>query len=576
MNTPSTLRIAVGIATAGRREQLQLTLAQLARQTLHPCRVVVCPASPADLDPADLPLCEAPTQVVQGGRGLTRQRNAILRACDDVDLLFFMDDDYYPARDYLERVHALFVEQPRMVIATNHPDRDGASGPGVSHEEALAILSQVENAAPQPRRVRRTTGGYGCNMTLRMAAVRDHDVRFDEGLPLYGWLEDIDFSRRLAAHGTVLHSSDLHGVHLATKSGRTSGLRFGYSQVANPLHMMAKGNSLPVWYGLWHVAKNMAMNRRRLHRPEPWVDRAGRWQGNWLAWRDWWQGRLHPDRILALGATPVPTPRPPVYVISLARSTYRRQWMTGQLDRLGLPFEIVDAVDGEHLDAASARVADRRLLPAEQGCLLSHAALWQRMVDQRTPWAVILEDDVHLAPSITDFLAQLQLSDHEPVLCKLETMLATVTLERGALQSSDSARIHRLLGNHGGTGAYVLNLHAATLLVAQVDDMRLPVDTELFDPQRRHTRGLQVFQACPALAVQDMLLPRRLRDPALASIIGSERADHAAGLWRSDLSGWGQVKKRLRPVYLALHNLWLRHRGVCRRRVRWAGQGVDW
>jgi GT2 family glycosyltransferase len=291
-------RIAVGIATAGRPAQLALTLARLARQRRRPHRLIVCPAAADDIDLGALPPLDV--HVVRGPRGLTAQRNRILDACGEADLLVFLDDDYYPADDYLAHVEHLFEAEPEVVVATSRPLLDGASGPGVDEATAAAL---VDALVPQPvgrLDLRPTYGGYGCNMALRLAPVRAGGLRFDESLPLYGWLEDIDFSRRLAPHGRIVSCAQLRGVHLGSKRGRVAGVRLGYSQVANPLYMMAKGSLSPA-YGLRQMAANVAKNAWRAARPEPWVDRRGRLRGNLIALADLLRGRIAPGRIHQLG-----------------------------------------------------------------------------------------------------------------------------------------------------------------------------------------------------------------------------------------------------------------------------------
>jgi GT2 family glycosyltransferase len=289
------LRVAIGIATSGRRVQMPLTLAQLARQGTKPQRLIVCPADADDYDPATAPPIGCPIDVLPGPRGLTLQRNRILESCADIDVLVFLDDDFYPAPDYVRQVVALFSAQPDIVIATNHPVCDGATGPGISHELAIEILAQSQRAQ-RPLSIKSTYGGYGCNMALRVAPALAHGVRFDVNLPLYGWLEDIDFSRRMADHGRIVNCSSLLGVHMGVKHGRTSGLRVGYSQVANPLYLLRKG-SLSATYSLRHLSRNVAKNLLRVAHPEPWVDRRGRLRGNLIAFGDLLLGRLDPRRI---------------------------------------------------------------------------------------------------------------------------------------------------------------------------------------------------------------------------------------------------------------------------------------
>ena len=124
-------------------------------------------------------------------------------------------------------------------------------------------------------------------------------LRFDENLPLYSWLEDVDFCRALTPHGVIVRCTALRGVHLGTKRGRTSGLRFGYSQIANPIYLARKG-TLAWWRAARQIARNVVANVARAPRPEPWVDRRGRLRGNVLAATDLIARRLDPSRIITL------------------------------------------------------------------------------------------------------------------------------------------------------------------------------------------------------------------------------------------------------------------------------------
>ena len=104
-------------------------------------------------------------------------------------------------------------------------------------------------------------------------------------LPLYGWLEDVDFSRQLAPFGKIIRNEGMIGVHLGSKGGRGSGVRTGYSQIANPLYLWRKG-TLRLDRALIQMCRNILANYAKLMRPEPWVDRRGRALGNALGFRD--------------------------------------------------------------------------------------------------------------------------------------------------------------------------------------------------------------------------------------------------------------------------------------------------
>lgn len=287
----------MGIATAGRREQLSRTLLQLSEQVRGPDQVLVCPASPDDYDPsveAQLPFAIA--RVTAPRRGSCAQRNAILDSVTGMDLIVFLDDDFYPSANYLAVIEHLFHVRRDVAASTNWPTLDGATGPGVTHEEALLALEEMPSGSPEELELNDTYGTYGCNMTFRLADVNELDLRFDETLPLYGWLEDIDFSRQLARRGRIVGCAQLRGVHLGTKRGRQSGVRIGYSQLANPYYLVRKG-SVDIGYASRQAFRNVAKNIWRASRPEPWIDRRGRLYGNLLAVGDWFKGRLAPGRV---------------------------------------------------------------------------------------------------------------------------------------------------------------------------------------------------------------------------------------------------------------------------------------
>jgi GT2 family glycosyltransferase len=292
----SGLTLALGIATAGRKEVLGETLRELGHQTRMPDRLIVCPADERDLDPAAWAGLAVAPDIVLGPRGSCAQRNAILAACDAVDLLVFLDDDFFPAPDFLAATEALFRDHPDVALATGVVLADGTKGPGLGFDEARAHLAGTSARADA---IEPIDHAWGCNMAIRMAPVRRHGIRFDEDLPLYGWCEDYDFSRRVAPHGRIVLCHGLQGVHLGTKSGRTSGVRLGYSQVANPLHLMRKG-TMSARFALRLIVKPFLANIVRSWRPEPETDRAGRLRGNLMAMGDLLRGTLTPRRIIEL------------------------------------------------------------------------------------------------------------------------------------------------------------------------------------------------------------------------------------------------------------------------------------
>ncbi len=287
------LAMLVGIATNGRPSILGEALADLAGQTVQPTAVMVTYGKPSDI--ADLPERFPSVHFIEAAGGSCAKRNRILDRAGTADLVLFIDDDFLLAPDYLEMMERAFRQDAGLVAATGRVLRDGAKGPGLSIEQGRQALAR----APRPllEQPCPTFNTYGCNMAFRMSAVRESGVRFDEKLPAYAWYEDIDFSRRLARHGTLLLIPAAMGVHLGVKVGRQSGRRLGYSQMANPAYLWRKG-TFPLGHALRSMGRHLAMNLFRSFAPEPFVDRRGRLKGNVQALGDLLRGRIHPERIL--------------------------------------------------------------------------------------------------------------------------------------------------------------------------------------------------------------------------------------------------------------------------------------
>lgn len=288
-------RLHVLVATLGRAELTRQTVDRLSDQTRPPDGIVIVGVGEADVRGVDA--ARGNPIILLGPRGSCAQRNHGLDWLQGKsDIVVFFDDDFVPAPDYLEQVERLLKERPELAGLTGQLIADGIHGTGFSLDHALSLIAA--DSPPDPPRTAPIEALYGCNMSLRMAMVGD--VRFDENLPLYGWQEDIDFSRSVARQGPLVSTSRLRGVHMGARGGRTSGVRFGYSQIANPFYLVRKGTMQPgMAMGL--ATRNLFANIRGSVRPEPHIDRRGRLRGNLTALIDIVRGRSNPRRILELG-----------------------------------------------------------------------------------------------------------------------------------------------------------------------------------------------------------------------------------------------------------------------------------
>lgn len=289
------MRLIVSIPTTGRRSVVGPTIRDIAGQTRLPDLLVVVGARDGDVDAKDVEGLPFPARIEQSEIGLTRQRNHALEMLEPDDILLFLDDDFVMAQNYLHCLERLFRSHEEVVLATGSVVADGIHGPGLAHDEAAKYLRDAAKAGCSGNLVT-VYNGYGCNMALRARPVVEHGLRFDPRLPYYGWLEDVDFSRQLSPFGRIVRAEALRGVHLGTKTGRSGGLRLGYSQIANPLYLRSK-RTMRRTRAYAMMARNVISNLVLSLYPKPQVDRRGRLRGNLRAMRDMVTGQLRPDRV---------------------------------------------------------------------------------------------------------------------------------------------------------------------------------------------------------------------------------------------------------------------------------------
>jgi glycosyltransferase involved in cell wall biosynthesis len=289
------LTVSVAIATRRRKAHLETLLACIAGQTRLPDQVILAPTDadadlPAQYPPAiahRLSLCP-PTE------GLTKQRNACFAATTG-DIILFFDDDFLPERGYIEQMTLLFADES-VVGATGGAIKDKAELAGFDPNEVQRFFDSMRWQRPE---IAETRVVYGCNMAFRMATIRRHSLSFDEGLPLYGWLEDVDFGARIGRFGKLVRSNACMGIHFMSAAGRQSGVMHGYSQIANVRRLYRK-RVVTLRYALALAIRNVSGNLVRAWSPERNIDRRGRLRGNALAVADLVRGRLAPERICEL------------------------------------------------------------------------------------------------------------------------------------------------------------------------------------------------------------------------------------------------------------------------------------
>lgn len=294
------------VATKGRAKETYILLNHLAAQTYPIKKIVVVGSEQSDIVGLENhPLFSTQKLVIKTSPvGSCIQRNHGLdQITDDVKdiapenwFVIFFDDDFRLVANWVENCADLFARDSTVVGMTGRVLADGVHGTGLSENEAqeilannLADLTQADYAE--------TTGLYGCNMAFRGSFA--NKARFDENLPLYGWQEDIDYSTRAARDGKIVYAPSCVGVHMGVSNGRTSGVRFGYSQIANPIYLYKKG-TMTYKKMMTLMSRNVGANVIRTILMNRKKDFSGRLYGNILALIDLLRKNCHPKNVIKI------------------------------------------------------------------------------------------------------------------------------------------------------------------------------------------------------------------------------------------------------------------------------------
>jgi glycosyl transferase family 25 len=210
------------------------------------------------------------------------------------------------------------------------------------------------------------------------------------------------------------------------------------------------------------------------------------------------------------------------FLINLDRNPERLERMSALLASMELPYQRIAAIDGAALTDAALSGASPALSRGEIGCLLSHRAAWQIIASGPDPYGAVLEDDIHMAPDLPGFLSGWDWIPDGADVVKLETSCDHVFVESTHRAIHAGHRLTRLQSTHPGTAAYIISSQAARTALERTAGIARPVDAALFELPDGAARGLVVYQADPALCIQDDFL-RGAKTPGLRSTIQNER-----------------------------------------------------
>ena len=206
----------------------------------------------------------------------------------------------------------------------------------------------------------------------------------------------------------------------------------------------------------------------------------------------------------------------PAYVINLERSVERRQYITSHLLSIGIKPTLISAFDGKLLseaqltaqgkydDAVSRRSFDRSLSLAEIGCGLSHISIYETMVRDQTPVALVVEDDAQFTADARE---------------RIQAALDAAPSDWGVIQLRFDCRDFeasvpglvrfRFAGQLPvAATAYLVSLRAARILAEHALPVRYPADSLL---GRVNQWNLEAYGAWPELVGVNNVFPSAIQ-----------------------------------------------------------------
>ena len=185
-----------------------------------------------------------------------------------------------------------------------------------------------------------------------------------------------------------------------------------------------------------------------------------------------------------------------VFLITLKEEKLRSQIMFAQLEKLKLDYEIFFATKGEKLskvllkkynEKITFKNINRCMSLDEISCCISHIEIYKKIIKQRIPYALILEDDVILKK---DLIGALNSIKNFPKNWKLINFCSD-TKQKKINQFFKKYYFTCFINGHNRTGAYLINYNSAKTLLKNAFPITRPPDLLTGDVFKWNESNLQ-------------------------------------------------------------------------------------
>ena len=204
-------------------------------------------------------------------------------------------------------------------------------------------------------------------------------------------------------------------------------------------------------------------------------------------------------------------------VINLDKSPNRLKSISTQLSRNNLSFERISAIDGSKLkedrikeitfplDHFDSKVRfTRALTNGEIGCFLSHRKCWETLVESNKQWALILEDDIQIAPIARNYLATSAWIPPDVRMCQISNLTPfQIGLIDGVERPIDNflSIVKPRYPTPLGTQAYLISRDCAYRALELSTKLVAPVDDFLFSPWFKICHEFELWKTSPILVI---------------------------------------------------------------------------
>ncbi|ERT12746.1 glycosyltransferase family 25 protein [Photorhabdus temperata] len=235
-----------------------------------------------------------------------------------------------------------------------------------------------------------------------------------------------------------------------------------------------------------------------------------------------------------------------IFIINLESDIERKYSILQQASSLKLDVEIINAINGKQLSKDELMKLSRDFYSngmtlGELGCSLSHLSVYQKIIDENIPLALIMEDDVEINKNISSVLIALDKfntkNPNKPrVILLNKTSEYIDTFKKGITHQHYLVNVIESAGTYG----YVINNHAAQRLLDFLQPVWLEADKWRFLNERRIIKVKAVIP--PVISTECWL--------SLPSSLESERKEQV-----QRRHAFFSIQRKKRPLYVKLHTM---------------------